>query len=85
METTVQPPTVIAEIIERKRQALLEERRQKEDAQRLELEALETEGKAQFDTYIQESISKCLNTSGPTTTLSGIPRTTCGLVGDGIV
>lgn len=58
MEIQVQPPAIVEEIIERKRQALTEERRQKEEAERLRLGKLEAEGKAKFDTYFHESLQR---------------------------
>jgi hypothetical protein len=58
MEENVQPPVIIAEIVERKKQALREERRQKEEAERLKLQKLEEDGKAKFDAYFLEAMQK---------------------------
>jgi hypothetical protein len=51
-------PSNIAEIIEKKRQGLLEERQRKEEAEKREREAAEAIGRAKYDEYIQASLLK---------------------------
>jgi len=58
MSTQDQVPSVIAEIIEQKRQALLEERRLKQEAEQHEREGAELIGRAKYDQYIQASLLK---------------------------
>jgi hypothetical protein len=51
-------PAEIEAIIERKRQALLEEKHRKEEAERREREETEAIGRAKYDEYIQASMLK---------------------------
>lgn len=51
-------PSDIAEIIERKRQTLLEAKRQKEEADERERRITESIGKAKHDKYLQAALSK---------------------------
>jgi hypothetical protein len=56
--STNQVPSNIAEIIEQKRAAVKEAQRHKEEAERLEAEALTAKGKAIYEEFIQQALSE---------------------------
>jgi len=58
MSANNQVPSEIAEIIEAKRQLLLEERRQKEEKEQRERQEFEAVGRTRYDEYIQSSMLK---------------------------